>query len=229
MAEGRFISYLRCSTRRQNQSGLGLDAQREAVANFLSGGAWELLAEYKDVESGKKDDRPELLKAIAHAKRTGATLLIAKLDRLSRDLALTANLMKSGVRFVACDCPEANDFTIHILGAVAEQERKNISSRVRVALRVAKEQRGVKLGNPNLTQADRKKGGKIGGSRTGKARRIAAMGEYVTVTPTILKLRQKGLSYEEIAAYLNDQGEATRQGQGFKAMTVKRILDMATS
>ena len=114
MARGKFIGYLRVSTEKQGQSGLGLDAQRKAIEDYLNGGRWELLAEYVEIESGKRSDRPELAKALAHSKATGATLVIAKLDRLSRNMAFISNLMESGVEFVAADMPMANLSLIHI-------------------------------------------------------------------------------------------------------------------
>ena len=145
--EGRFVSYLRVSTKKQGQSGLGLEAQRAAVHDYLNGGSWELLAEYVEVESGKRDDRPELLKALHRTKITGATLLIAKLDRLSRDAHFLLGLQKAGVRFVAVDMPQANELTVGILALVAQEERKAISQRTKAALAAAKA-RGVTLGSP---------------------------------------------------------------------------------
>ena len=152
MARGKFIGYLRVSTEKQGQSGLGLDAQRKAIEDYLNGGRWELLAEYVEIESGKRSDRPELAKALAHSKATGATLVIAKLDRLSRNVAFISNLMESGVEFVAADMPMANRLTVHVLAAVAEHEREMISQRTSAALAAAKA-RGAKLGNPNGARA----------------------------------------------------------------------------
>ena len=122
MARGKFISYLRVSTHQQGQSGLGIEAQRKAVEDYLNGGRWTLLREYVEVESGKRSDRPQLLAALAHAKTTGATLVIAKLDRLARNVAFISNLMESGVEFVAADLPMANRLTVHVLAAVAEHD-----------------------------------------------------------------------------------------------------------
>jgi DNA invertase Pin-like site-specific DNA recombinase len=144
---GKFVAYFRVSTDRQGKSGLGLDAQREAVMNYLNGGRWTLVAEFTEVESGKRDDnRPQLAAAIAACKRQKARLVIAKLDRLSRNLAFIAALMESGVEFVAVDNPHMNKLTIHILAAVAEHEREMISERTRAALQAAKA-RGKVLGN----------------------------------------------------------------------------------
>jgi DNA invertase Pin-like site-specific DNA recombinase len=144
----------RVSTDRQGKSGLGLEAQRKSVLDYLDGGRWELVAEFTEVESGKRSDRPELGKALASCKKHKAKLVIAKLDRLSRNLAFIAALMDSGVEFVAVDIPHANTLTIHILAAVAQHEREIISARTSAALQAAKA-RGKRLGNPKLAQARR--------------------------------------------------------------------------
>ena len=151
---GRFVAYYRVSTDKQGESGLGLDAQRQAVMNYLNGGPWKLVAEHTEVESGKRNARPELQKALAACRRHKAKLCIAKLDRLSRNLAFIATLMDSGVEFVATDNPHANKLTIHILAAVAEHEREAISERTKAALAAAKA-RGKKLGGPRLAAARR--------------------------------------------------------------------------
>ena len=142
---GRFVSYLRVSTDKQGRSGLGIEAQREAVARFLNGGTWTLLAELVETESGKNADRPQLRAAIAHCRKTGATLLIAKLDRLARNVAFISTLMEQGVPFVACDMPTATPFMLHIYAAMAEEEARAISQRTKLALAAAKA-RGKKLG-----------------------------------------------------------------------------------
>ena len=143
---GKFIAYYRVSTDKQGKSGLGLDAQRRAVADFLDGGKWELLGEFTEIESGKRADRPELEKAIAECKKRRAKLIIAKLDRVSRNVAFIATLMERRVDFLCCDNPTATKFTIHILAAVAEFERDAISKRTKDALAVAKA-KGKVLGN----------------------------------------------------------------------------------
>ena len=157
MAQGNFIAYYRVSTARQGRSGLGLDAQRKSVTDFLNGGSWELLSEFVEVESGKNDDRPQLEQALATCELSGATLVVAKLDRLSRNLAFLAKLQDSGARFVAADMPEANELTIHIMAAVAQAERKAISTRTREALAAAKA-RGVRLGGNRGNLEDLRKG-----------------------------------------------------------------------
>lgn len=213
---GKFVAYYRVSTKRQGVSGLGLEAQREAVARYLNGGDWELVGEFTDVESGKNDDRPELAKAIAQAKKARATLVIAKLDRLSRKLSFVASLMDSGVKFVAVDNPQANELTIHILAAVAQAERKAISERTRAALAAAKA-RGVKLGNPQLSKARRKAQDAI---RT-SSERFAE-----NVMPLIEQIQASGLtSLRQIAGALNARGIKTRRGAEWTAAAVSRVLD----
>jgi DNA invertase Pin-like site-specific DNA recombinase len=149
---GKFIAYFRVSTDRQGKSGLGLEAQREAVLAYLNGGSWTMVAEFTEIESGKHADRPQLAAALAACKKHKAKLVIAKLDRLSRNLAFIATLMDSGVEFVAVDNPHANKLTVQILAAVAQHEREMISQRTRDALQAAKP-RGKRLGNPNLASA----------------------------------------------------------------------------
>src|SRR6185437_987490 len=145
MANGKFISYLRVSTARQGMSGLGLEAQREAVSSYLNGGHWQLIQEIVEVESGKRNDRPKIAEALRLCRLHNATLVIAKLDRLARNVHFISSLMESGVDFVACDFPQANRLTVHILAAVAEHEAGMISARTKAALAAAKS-RGVKLG-----------------------------------------------------------------------------------
>jgi DNA invertase Pin-like site-specific DNA recombinase len=145
MAEGKFVSYLRVSTARQGRSGLGLEAQRKAVEDFLNGGNWQLVKEFVEVESGKRADRPQLEKAFQLCRLIGAKLVIAKLDRLSRDAHFLLGLEKAGVEFVAADMPQANRLTIGIMAVMAQHEREMISTRTKAALQAAK-RRGVKLG-----------------------------------------------------------------------------------
>ena len=149
---GAFVAYYRVSTKDQGQSGLGLEAQRKAVTDWLNGGDWSLVGEFVEVETGTRSDRPQLKLAIEAARRSGAKLIIAKLDRLARNVAFISTLMESDVEFVALDCPTANKFTLHILAAVAEHEAQLISQRTKAALEAAKA-RGVKLGNPNGARA----------------------------------------------------------------------------
>lgn len=213
----RYIGYFRVSTQKQGASGLGMDAQRRIVAQAAGGG--DIIAEYTDVESGRKNDRPELKKALAHCRQAGAVLLIAKLDRLSRNVAFIANLMESGVEFVACDMPTANRFTLHIFAALAEQEREMISARTKEALRAYKS-RGGTLGKPeNLTPEARAKGTRAlmdNARKDEHNRKAAAM---------IARLREKGLSYRAVADELNRLGFTARRGGKFTAMQVKRLWE----
>jgi DNA invertase Pin-like site-specific DNA recombinase len=152
MMKNNVVSYYRVSTSKQGLHGLGMGAQRHAVANFINGGQAKLIGEFQEVESSKRKQRPELDKAITLCRRTGARLVIAKLDRLARNAAFVLNLRDRGVDFVCCDLPHANRLTITILAAVAEQERDWISERTKAGLAQAR-LRGVKLGNPMRAKA----------------------------------------------------------------------------
>lgn len=200
MANGKFIAYYRVSTQKQGRSGLGLEAQKEAVVTYLNGGRWQLLKEFTEVESGKRhENRPQLQAALAACRATGAQLVVAKLDRLARNVAFISALMEAGVDFVAVDFPQANRLTIHVLAAVAEHEAQAISSRTKAALAAAKA-RGVTLGNPdNATAEGRAKG--IAAAEPAwksKADRFAADCRAI-----IDELRSEGLSLNQTAARLN--------------------------
>ena len=212
---GKFIAYFRVSTDRQGKSGLGLDAQREAVMNYLNGGRWSLVDEFTEVESGKHSDRPELAKALAACKKRKAKLVIAKLDRLSRNLAFIAALMESGVEFVAVDMPHATKLTIHILAAVAEHEREMISERTKAALAAAKK-RGQRLGNPGIAEVA-KRGRAV---LKANARRFAA-----NVRPIIDEIMRAGAtSHNAIAAKLNERNVKTARGGTWAHVQVGAIL-----
>ena len=198
----RFVAYYRVSTERQGRSGLGLEAQKHAVATFINGGS-ELVAEFTETESGKQDERPELAKAMAACRRYRAKLVIAKMDRLSRNLLFIASLMESGVEFVAVDNPIANKLTVHILAAVAQHEREMISQRTKDALAAAK-RRGVRLGNPKLAEAR-----KLGHA----ANREAAKRFAANVLPVIKDIQAHGaVSKAAIAAKLNERRVPTALG-----------------
>jgi len=223
MPRGKFIGYLRVSTEKQGLSGLGIEAQRKAIDEYLNGGRWELLAEYVEIESGRRSDRPELTKALAQSKATGATLVIAKLDRLSRNVAFISNLMESGVEFVAADMPMANRLTVHVLAAVAEHEREMISQRTTAALAAAKV-RGVKLGNPNGARALRG----LGNAHAIEGAKAKADTHMARVVPVIETIRGEGAtSLRGIAEELNRQGILTARGGRWYATTVKNLLDRA--
>lgn len=200
---GKFVSYFRVSTDRQGTSGLGLEAQRHAVDVYLNGGPWKMVAEFTEVESGKRADRPELAKAIAACKKHKAKLVIAKLDRLSRNLAFIAALMDSGVEFIATDNPHANKLTIHILAAVAQHEREAISQRTKEALAAAKA-RGKKLGGPNIAEARQ---------RSLAARQRHADVFVANVRPIIREIQESGItSLRGVARALNARGVKTSRG-----------------
>ena len=217
MADGRFISYTRVSTQKQGASGLGLEAQRAAVAAFLNGGNWKLLAEYTEVESGKHADRPKLVKAMHHCRITGSTLVIAKLDRLSRDAHFLLGLEKAGVDFVAADMPNANKLTVGIMALVAQQEREAISARTKAALTAAKA-RGVQLGGY--------KGGPVPNAQDGaEANRKAAEAFAAQVGPMARELRESGMSLAQIAAELVSRGIRTPRGGTWTATSVRNVLN----
>ncbi|MBK3802670.1 resolvase [Azospirillum brasilense] len=211
-----FVAYYRVSTDRQGRSGLGLDAQREAVAIHVAGRG-DLVAEFTEVESGRKVDRPQLRAALDLAARRRATLVIARLDRLARNVAFIANLMDSRVDFVACDMPEANRLTLHILAAVAEHERELISQRTRAALAAAK-RRGTRLGNPTPGPA----------LRCARAALVAAAdGFAANARPLIQDLQAAGLGLRAIARELNRRGVPTARGRDWQASTVRNVLRRA--
>jgi DNA invertase Pin-like site-specific DNA recombinase len=216
MAQGQFVAYYRASTAKQGRSGLGLDAQKAAVLSYLNGGAWTLLEEFTEVESGKRADRPELARALAACRLTGATLVIAKLDRLTRNVAFLANLMESGAEFVACDNPHATKFTVHILAAVAEHEREAIAKRTKDALAASKA-RGKPLGGY--------RGGPPPNGRLGAAaRRDKANAFAARVAPTIAEMQRRGLSLHQIAADLTARSILTPNGGAWTATAVRRVL-----
>jgi DNA invertase Pin-like site-specific DNA recombinase len=212
---GKFISYYRVSTDRQGKSGLGLEAQRKAVRDYLDGGNWQLVQEFVEVESGKHNERPQLATALVACKKHKAKLVIAKLDRLSRNLAFIATLMESGVEFIAADMPFANKLTIHILAAVAEHEREMISERTKAALAAAKA-RGTQLGNPRLAEAQKR----ARESLKANARRFAA-----NVLPIIEEIERSGItSHNAIAAKLNERNVATARGGKWTHVQVGAVL-----
>lgn len=221
MAHGKFISYLRVSTQKQGASQLGIEAQRKSVTDYLDGGRWTLLREYVETESGGDDDRPRLLEALAHAKRTGARLIIARLDRLSRNLAFIAQMQESGAKFVAADMPEANETMIQFMAVIAQYERKRISENTKLALDAAKA-RGVRLGNPNGARALRGRGGSV----KGVARLKAKADEHArNVLPEIDAIRGGGItSLNGIANALNRREILTANGGRWHATTVLNLL-----
>jgi len=217
MAEGRFVAYYRVSTEKQGRSGLGLEAQRTAVEAFLNGGSWKLVAEFTEIESGKRAERPKLVEAVKAAKKHRATLVIAKLDRLSRNVAFIANLMEAGVEFVAADMPHANRLTVHILAAVAEHEREMISQRTRAALAAVKSS-GVQLGNRSNIE--------VAQARSRQAKIVQADQFTSNILPVVLQIKGAGVqTLSGIAETLNARGLRTARGGEWQAVQVKRVLE----
>jgi DNA invertase Pin-like site-specific DNA recombinase len=210
------IAYYRVSTGRQELSGLGLAAQREACERYAASRGATIVATFKEVESGNRRDRPQLASAMREALLTGGVLVIAKLDRLSRDPAFLLQLQKEGVRFVAADMPEANDLTVGIMALVARQEREAISKRTKEALRAAKA-RGQRLGNPNGAAALRRAG--KGNQASVIARKNAAQGFAERLRPVLGQLESEGVtSLASIATALNARGIlAPRGGRWYPA------------
>lgn len=222
MANGNFVAYFRVSTAKQGRSGLGLEAQQEAVHRYLNGGQWSLIAGLVEVESGKRNDRPKLAEALRLCRLHRATLIIAKLDRLARNTAFIANLMESGVDFVAVDFPQANKLTVHILAAVAEHEAAMISKRTKDALAAAKA-RGVKLGGDPASLSGQAQKGALASAKT---RGEKASAHATDILPMIDHMRVSGASLRQMAAELTAKSIPTaRGGSGWTAMAVKRLLD----
>jgi DNA invertase Pin-like site-specific DNA recombinase len=212
---GKFVAYFRVSTDKQGKSGLGLEAQRQAVQQYLNGGQWSLIGEFTEIESGKRNERPELEKALVACKRNKAKLVIAKLDRLSRNLAFIATLMDSGVEFIAVDNPHANKLTVHILAAVAQHEREMIAQRTKDALQAAKS-RGVVLGNPRLDAVRNRAVASVKADADHFAKNVA---------PIIREIQSSGVaSHRGIARSLNARGIATARGGVWTAVQVGAIL-----
>lgn len=221
------VGYQRVSTKGQGESGLGIEAQESAIQAYARQTGAKVVAMYTEVESGKLADRPELLKALAHARRSKATLVVAKLDRLARNVAFLSALMDSKVAFVACDNPHANRLTLHILAAVAEAEAKAISDRTKAAL-AAYKARGGKLGAElpqcrNLTAEARAKGIRMAGD----ASRKAATEAYSDLIPTVQGMKAEGLSLRAMAERLNAEGHTTRRGKPWNQVQVARVLERA--
>jgi DNA invertase Pin-like site-specific DNA recombinase len=221
MANGKFISYLRVSTQQQGKSGLGLEAQRESVLRYLNGGNWTLIEEIVEVESGKSIDRPKLAEALRLCRVHGATLLIAKLDRLARNVNFISNLMESGVEFVAVDLPQANRLTVHIMAAMAEHEAAMISQRTKAALAAARA-RGTRLGGARWNSGSIAAKGQAASIRVRAAK---ANKRASDLRPLIDSIRSNGASsLRQIAAALNQKGIPAARGGQWTSVQVGRIL-----
>lgn len=220
---GKAVAYYRVSTRRQGESGLGMEAQQAAVEAFCQARGLDLIAPpFQEIESGKRNDRPELMKAILRCRQTGATLVIAKLDRLSRNAAFLLTLRDSGVKFIAADMPDANELTVGIMALVAQQEREAISQRTKDALAAAKA-RGQRLGNPNGAAALRRAGDS---SALGvRALQEKANAHAEQLRPMVEQLQREGhSSLHSLASALNEQGALTPRGAKWHASSVRNLL-----
>jgi len=218
----KYVAYLRVSTARQGQSGLGLEAQRAAIGSLVAQRGGNVLETFVEVESGKINARPELAKALHLAKVTGATLVIAKLDRLSRNAAFLLALQDSGARFIAADMPDANELTVGIMALVAQQERQAISKRTTEALQAAKA-RGQQLGNPNGAASLRR-------AARGNAAAVAAVkaradAHAIALRPVLLELRAKGYNTLScLAEQLNKRGILTPRGGAWHRSSVANLI-----
>jgi DNA invertase Pin-like site-specific DNA recombinase len=217
----KFVAYHRVSTQKQGRSGLGLEAQKASIVEYIRTVNGVLCAEFTEVETGKRKDRPELGAALAQCRLQGATLIVAKLDRLARNVAFVSNLMESGCEFCAADFPQANRFMIHLLAAVGEYEAKLISDRTKAALQSAR-RRGVNLGGNrgNILEVQRK------GSRMGNEVRSAKAQQRANdLRPLIAEIQANGSgSLREIAAQLNARGIQTARGGEWSPTAVMRVL-----
>jgi DNA invertase Pin-like site-specific DNA recombinase len=219
MANGRFLAYYRVSTQKQGLSGLGLEAQQAAVSAYLNGGQWELVSEVTEVETGKGanalDRRPKLAEALAQCKRLKATLVIAKLDRLARNVHFISGLIESGVEFVAADMPHANKTMLQIHAVMSEHERDQISARTKAALAAAKA-RGVKLGNPdNLV-------------RNVEERRAAADAFANKLSGLVSGMQARGMTQRAMVDELNSLGIKTARGGAWGLVQFQRVLKRIT-
>ncbi|MBA4105670.1 MAG: resolvase [Pirellula sp.] len=207
------VSYYRVSTARQGQSGLGLDAQRTAIESFCKSNNATTVAEFTEIETGKRNNRPQIAKAIQRCKETGATLVIGKLDRLARNVHFVSGLMESGVSFIAADNPNANRLTVHLLAAIAEHEAHLISKRTKEAL-AASRARGVLPRIPTSHEA----------ASARAANSTAAAKHAEAVKPIAKAKRGLGWSLQQVADFLNGRGHRTRFGKAWSPTAVMRLL-----
>lgn len=227
----RIVAYYRVSTKGQGDSGLGLEAQEKAVRGYAEANGGTVVAAYKEVESGKRNDRPQLALALSHAKRSQAVLVVSKLDRLARNVAFLSAMMESKVRFVACDNPNANELTLHILSAVAQAEVKAISERTKVALQAAKA-RGVLLGGARVNpwkgrEEEQRVWAKQGAKKAGATHKAKADEAYSDLYPLIVGMRESNHTLQAIADHLNALGHTTRRGKQWNPTQVLLVLRRA--
>ena len=221
MADGKFISYLRVSTDKQGRSGLGIEAQRKAVTDFLNGGNWQLIEEFEEHESGKRNDRPALAAVLEACRKQKATLVIAKLDRLSRNVHFLSGLLESRVDFVCSDMPEADRAFLQMAAVFAEWEARKISERTSAALQAAKA-RGRLLGYRNPQRAAKQAVDCRKGASMNKARAARFAGNTL---PIVESIRKAGItSLRGIADTMNTRGIRTPRGGKWYASSVRNLI-----
>lgn len=229
MPNGCFVAYYRVSTAKQGRSGLGIEAQKSAVASYLNGGDWKLIGEYTEVESGKVNDRPELAAAMDACRLTGAVLVIAKLDRLSRDAHFLLGLEKAGLDFVATDMPNANRLTVRLMAVIAQEEREMIAARTKAALQAAKAG-GKRLGGWRATRRDGSPRLPAGSPALASAAASRQADEFARrVGPIALAMRDEGKSLAVIATAFRDRHIATSRGGNWTPMAVRNLLNRSVS
>ena len=216
-----YVTYHRVSTTKQGVSGLGLESQQQVVSGYLNANGGNLVAEFTEVMSGKKDNRPELEKALRKCRLTGATLLIAKLDRLSRNRSFLMRLQDSKMKFVCVDMPEANHFTVGLMACLADYERELISERTKAALKAAKA-RGVKLGNPKLAEVRHSDTTAAREARTSQAKQ--RNGEILEIINEMRDSAGMALSLRDLTGMLNAAGYKTSRGKEWHPTSVSRVL-----
>lgn len=214
-----YIAYLRVSTQKQGYSGLGLEAQREIINSYLQG--ITPISEYVEVESGRKTDRPKLKEALAQCRKDGATLIVAKLDRLARNVSFLSSLLESDVEIIFCDFPQANKMVLHILAAISQYEAELIATRTRQAL-AAKKIRGAKLGNPEHLMEKHHQA--ITNSNRTNSEKANANPNNKRAVALLKTLVGQGKTYQEMADTLNKEGFLTSRGFQFSASTVFKLI-----
>lgn len=233
MDQKTYVAYLRVSTKKQGAAGLGMEAQRSAVAAHVKSCGGLLIREYVEVESGRRSDRQKLHEAISLTRRSKAILVVAKLDRLARNVAFLSALMESQVEFCCCDIPHANRLTIHVMAAMAEHEREMISQRTKVAMAEARKRGSVfgssRAGHWDGLEEERRRGALLGGAAAAKAHSRRADEAYRDVAPLALRLREDGKSLRQIARILNDEGIPTRGGRQWNASSVRNVVNRFSS
>lgn len=216
---GNYIAYLRQSTTKQERSGLGIEAQRDIINSFIKEGV--ILAEYVETESGRKSDRPKLQEALALCRKTNSILIVAKLDRLSRNVAFTSKLLESDVEIIFCDFPQANRLILHIISSIAEYEANLISQRTRQSLK-AKKERGVKLGkSENLMNKHDEAVARSNQTNRIKAKNNANNMRAVALLRSMIK---EGLTISQMTKQLNEQGFVSSKGCKFQIVQVQRLI-----